>query len=193
VGTSVGILIGIALIVAIYFAPPAAKRPDRRPHVAVVLGMLLAANTSLAIGDYPGVGFAENRAARLLLSVAPFGLFAIMLLLAQRRRRRWRRSEPPMSGSVVPRKCVWGVLGGRATDCRVVRPPSQREGTFGARGPTSAEPPAGGRGHRRAAPSSGTPPRLRSARTSVPAAEQPHEGVGPEQHEAQCPDEAQDH
>ena len=84
----VGMLIGIGLIVAIYFALPAAKRPDRRLHVAAVVGMLLAAITSLFVGDYPGVGPAGNRAVRLLLSVAPFGLFAIMLLWAQRRRRR---------------------------------------------------------------------------------------------------------
>ncbi len=83
-----GILIGIALIVVIYLALPAARRPDRRHHVAVVLGMLLAVIASLVVGNYRGVGPAENRAVRVLLSVAPFGLFAIMLLLAQRRRRR---------------------------------------------------------------------------------------------------------
>ncbi len=56
-----GMLIGIALIVAIYFALPAAKRPDRRLHVAAVVGMLLAVITSLVVGNYPGVGPTENR------------------------------------------------------------------------------------------------------------------------------------
>lgn len=111
-----GILIGIALIVVIYLALPAARRPDRRHHVAVVLGMLLAVIASLVVGNYRGCRSCGKSGRSGALIGSPLRLVCHHASVGAAPAPKIAARHMRMSGSVVPRNCVCGVLVGKSPD-----------------------------------------------------------------------------
>lgn len=85
-----GIIAAIILLLLIHSRLTTDDKPSARQHWSVILGLALAAFLSAVLFDEFTVAPFQNRAVRLLFVFAPFGLFAIMLLLARRRRRRAR-------------------------------------------------------------------------------------------------------